>query len=86
MSNITELASGQINSAGSITIELVQADETPAVVIVRWPLKATVLHPHRFQAAADIAARTFAVSPHSLPRWIQLQPEITSFLGVRQEA
>jgi hypothetical protein len=38
-------ASGQINGADSILIELVQADETPAVVIIRWPSKPSVLHP-----------------------------------------
>jgi hypothetical protein len=41
-------ASGQINGADSILIELVEADETPAVVIVTWPVKPTVLHPRRF--------------------------------------
>jgi hypothetical protein len=34
MSQVTELASGQITAAATI-IELVEADETPAVVIVR---------------------------------------------------
>jgi hypothetical protein len=60
MSNITELAAGQLNTADTITIELVEADETPAVVIIKWPNKATVLHPRRFGAAADTAARVFA--------------------------
>ncbi len=44
ISNITELASGQINGTASIIIELMEADETPAVVIIRWPAKPTVLH------------------------------------------
>ena len=39
MSKITELAKGQITATDTITIELVEADETPAVVIVRWPGK-----------------------------------------------
>jgi hypothetical protein len=38
MSKITEPASGQLNGTAVIVIELVEADETPAVVIVRWPL------------------------------------------------
>jgi hypothetical protein len=62
MSNVTELASGQLTPTEAVTVELVEADETPAVVIVRWPSKATVLHPHRFGTAADIAARTFAAA------------------------
>jgi hypothetical protein len=41
MSKVTTLASGQINGADSILIELVEADETPAVVIVSWPGNAT---------------------------------------------
>jgi hypothetical protein len=62
MSQITELTSGAITAVDTITIELVEADETPAVVIVRWPVKPTVLHPHRFPSAADAAARTFAAA------------------------
>jgi hypothetical protein len=53
MSQITELGSAQITAVDSITIELVEADETPAVVIVRWPVKPSVIHPHRF---ADVVA------------------------------
>jgi hypothetical protein len=43
MSKITELASGTLTASASVTIELVEADETPAAVIVRWPLKATTV-------------------------------------------
>jgi hypothetical protein len=35
MSNITTLAEGQLTAVGTITIELVEADETSAVVIIR---------------------------------------------------
>jgi hypothetical protein len=62
MSQITQLASGAVTAVDTITIELVEADETPAVVIVRWPSKPSVLHPHRFGVAADVAARTFAAA------------------------
>jgi hypothetical protein len=48
MSKIPELASGAITAVDTIAIELVEADETPAVVIVRWPAKPTILHPRRF--------------------------------------
>ena len=41
---------------------MVEANETPAVFIVRWPNKPTVLHPYRFPTAADAAARTFAAA------------------------
>ena len=62
MSKITELASGQITNTDSVTVELVEADETPAVVIIRWPLKPSMLHARRFPAAADVTARTFAAA------------------------
>jgi hypothetical protein len=62
MSQITELASAQLNGHDVITIELIEADETLAVVIITWPSKPTVLHPQRFPSAADTAARTFAAA------------------------
>jgi hypothetical protein len=62
LSNITELASAQLNGTASIVIELIEADETPAVVIFRWPAKPSVLHPRLFPAAADTAARVFAAA------------------------
>jgi hypothetical protein len=43
-------------------LELVEADETPAVVIVRWPFKPSVMHQHRLPSAADAAARVFAAA------------------------
>jgi hypothetical protein len=63
MSQVTVLASGQLNGTASITIELIEANETPAVdIIIRWPSKPSVLHPRLFPAAADTAARTFAAA------------------------
>jgi hypothetical protein len=60
MSKVTELASSQITPSDTLAVELVEADETPAVVIVRWPLKATVCHPRRFPDTAATIARLFA--------------------------
>jgi hypothetical protein len=60
MSEITELASAQLTAIHQLVIELIEADETPAVIIIRWPAKATVLHPRRFRDTASIAARLFA--------------------------
>ena len=62
MSKVTVLASGQLNGADTITIELIEANETPAVVIIRWPSKPSVFHPRLFPAAADTAARAFAAA------------------------
>jgi len=60
MSKVTTLADGQITAVGTITIELVEADETPAVVIVQWPPQPTLLHPRRFPDTAAMVARLFA--------------------------
>jgi hypothetical protein len=62
MSQVTELASGAITATDTITIELVEADETPTVVIVRWPAKPTVFHPRRFPSGANTAAGVFAAA------------------------
>jgi hypothetical protein len=66
MTQVTELAAGQINSTATITVELIEADETPAVVIVRWPSKASVIHPHRFPDLAAMVARLFAAAATTL--------------------
>jgi hypothetical protein len=68
MSKITELASSQINASDTLAIELVEADETPAVVIIRWPAKPTVCHPRRFPEVAATIARLFATSATELAR------------------
>ena len=62
MSKVTTLAEGQLSATDTLTIELVEANETPAAVIIRWPVKPSVLHPRLFPAAADVAARTFAAA------------------------
>jgi hypothetical protein len=50
MSKMTEPASGAITAVDTVTIELGEADETSAIVIVSWPAKTTVFHPRRFRA------------------------------------
>jgi hypothetical protein len=62
MSKVTELASGQITAIDTITVELIETDQTPAIVIVRWPTKPSVFHPRRFPGAAESAARVFAAA------------------------
>jgi hypothetical protein len=64
--NIAELASGQHTATDAVVIELIEADETPAAVIIRWPLKATILHPRRFPDTAATIARLFAEAATTL--------------------
>ena len=40
MSQVTVLAEGQITANDMLAVELVEANDTPAVVIIRWPAKA----------------------------------------------
>jgi hypothetical protein len=61
-SNITELASASVTQTDQLIIELVEADSKPAVVLITWPSRATVLHPRRFAQAADAIARAFAAA------------------------
>jgi hypothetical protein len=51
-----------LKSRDTIIVQLIETDETPAVVIVRWPTKPSVIHPHRFPSTADIVTRTFAAA------------------------
>jgi hypothetical protein len=60
MSQITQLASSQITASERILVELIEADETPAVIIVRWPAKPTVCHPRRFPDTAAVIVRLFS--------------------------
>jgi hypothetical protein len=66
MSKITELASGQITAASTLTVELVETDETPAVIIVRWPGQPTVCHPRRFAEVAAAAMKVLGVASTEL--------------------
>jgi hypothetical protein len=60
MSQITELASSQINAGDAIVVELVEADQTPAVVVITWLAKASVIHPRRFPDTAAVLVRLFS--------------------------
>jgi hypothetical protein len=44
---MTELASGAIMQSTPSQSKLGEADETPAIIIVGWPAKATIFHPCR---------------------------------------
>ena len=66
MSKSTILGAAQITAVDHLTIELVEADDSPAVVIVRWPLKASVLHPRRFPDTAAVTVRLFAEAATTL--------------------
>ncbi len=60
MSNVTPLAAGQINASDQLVIELVQADDAPAAILIRWPDQPTVSPPTRFDATAAAVMRLLA--------------------------
>jgi hypothetical protein len=66
MSKVTELAAASINGHDTITVELIEADTNPAVVIITWPAKPTVVHPHRFPDTAATLAKLFAEAATTL--------------------
>ena len=47
------LASGQITAADQLTVELVQATETPDAILLRWPAAPSVTDPRKFAAVAN---------------------------------
>jgi hypothetical protein len=68
VSKSTTLGESQITPSphNAVTVELIEADGVPAVVIVQWPLQPTVLHPRRFPDAAATLARMFATASTEL--------------------
>jgi hypothetical protein len=60
------LASNEITATDTITVELIETDTNPSVVIIKWPDKATVLHPRRFPDTAAVIARLFAAAATTL--------------------
>jgi hypothetical protein len=60
VSQITQLASGQINGSDSVTVELGERDNGPARVKITWPLHPTVLDAQHFPDVAAVLVRLFA--------------------------
>jgi hypothetical protein len=56
----TDLASGQVTNTDRILIELIQPPDSPPLVSVAWPLKASVSSVEAFPAVASKAAALFA--------------------------
>jgi hypothetical protein len=66
MSQIAQLASGPTTAVDVLTIELVETDEHPTVVIIGWPDKPSVIHPRRFP---DTRASLCGCSPRRIRHW-----------------
>jgi hypothetical protein len=62
MSQITELATGQVSTSDELRVELIQPAELPPRIIFRWPAQPTRVGPSQFTAAANSVARIMAVA------------------------
>jgi hypothetical protein len=62
MSKITMLAVGQITAADEMSVELVEPGGSPAVILLRWPLAASVTEPGRLGATCDSIMRVLATA------------------------
>ena len=62
------LASGQITAADQLSIELVQAVETPAVILLRWPAAPSVTDARRFAAVTRAVTGILAEARAALAR------------------
>jgi hypothetical protein len=62
VSKSTILAESQLTHSphDTVTVELIEADDTQTVVIVQWPRQTTALHPKRFPDTAATVAKLFA--------------------------
>jgi hypothetical protein len=58
--HVTQLASGTINGADELLVQLIQPDDMPAMVRVVWPGKPTVCDTKRFPDTAATIAQLFA--------------------------
>jgi hypothetical protein len=68
MSKTTTLAAGQITPADIISIELVQAHETPPTIMINWPPQPTVCVPRHFNEVAAAAMKVLASASTELTR------------------
>jgi hypothetical protein len=57
----TPLSSGQIVASGdALSVDLVEPNKHPSVMMIRWPDHATVVQPARFNAVAAEIMRLLA--------------------------
>jgi hypothetical protein len=57
----TPLASGAINTSGdTLSVELVEPNQHPSVIMIRWPDHATIVQTARFNAVAAEIMRLLA--------------------------
>ena len=56
------LARGHVTKADEVSVELVQAAETPGAILIRWPAAPSVTDPHRLPAVANAVMEVLAAA------------------------
>jgi hypothetical protein len=58
----TDLAAGALNGSDLLSIELIEPPDSPPIVAINWPAKATVCTPRNYDQAAAAAMRILAAA------------------------
>ena len=74
MSKTTILASGQITPTDTLLVELREAEEFPASILITWPQAPSVIDPRRFGATANTVARIMATAITTLAQIRAYEP------------
>ena len=74
MSETTTLVEDQLTQSpnDTITIELIQPDDTPPVIGVTWPTAPTITTPSRFNA---VAAEAMKILAYASTRYAQIRAQ-----------
>jgi hypothetical protein len=68
VTDVTQLAHGQIAAADELSVQLIQPDSMPAVVRIVWPTAPTITTPARYNEVASAAIRLLAEASTTLAR------------------
>jgi hypothetical protein len=74
VTDVTQLAHGQINAADELVVQLIRPDDmpaaertlSPAVVRIVWPLQSTIVNQKHFPEVAAMLTRLFAEAATTL--------------------
>jgi hypothetical protein len=66
VTDVTQLAHGQIAAADELSVQLIQPDSMPAVVRIVWPTAPTITTPARYNDVASTAMRLLAEASTTL--------------------
>jgi hypothetical protein len=62
MNKTTQLASGKVTNADTLTVELVEPPEMPPIIRIGWPAKPSITTPDAYANAAAAAMQALAAA------------------------